>query len=88
MLGPVALVIAAKIVLDLGFHLWGVFLYARWLGGTTRLHLGSAILASLAEPFSFQILRHAGASWGWVKFLTGEHSWGKQTRVVVPEPMG
>lgn len=84
-LAPVAGVIGAKIVLDIGFHLWGVVLYARWTGHTLRAGLGMALLASLVEPFTFQILRHLGASLGWVTFLSGRTSWGKQKRLALAE---
>ncbi len=73
-------VIGAKIVLDLGFHLWSVLLFRRWLGGTARTSLPAALAVSLVEPFCFQILRHLGAASGWVTFLTGRTSWGRQTR--------
>ncbi len=86
-LGPVAGVIAGKIVLDLAFHLWSVHLYRRWAQGpalevrdTPRASLALAFLAALAEPFTFQILRHTGAAWGWLYFLTGQRQWGKQSR--------
>lgn len=90
-LGPVAGVIAVKIVLDLMFHMWSVYLYRRWAesdtgatgaGASTRPHasFGYALLATLAEPFTFQILRHTGAAWGWFYFVTGQRSWGKQSR--------
>ena len=79
-LAPVAGVISAKIVLDIGFHLWGVLLYRRWVGGHSQAGLGMALLSSLIEPFSFQILRHLGASWGWVMFLTGGKDWDAQVR--------
>lgn len=73
-------VIGAKIVLDLGFHLWSVWLFRRWLGVRARTSLPSALLASLVEPFCFQILRHLGATAGWIVYLTGRSSWGAQTR--------
>ena len=73
---PVAGVIAAKIAVDLGFYLWSLFLYRRWLGEAAGLALIPATLAALIEPFSFQVLRHAGAGLGWVSFLTGRRSWG------------
>jgi hypothetical protein len=43
-------------------------------------------LAALAEPFSFQLLRHLGASWGWVVFLTGRRQWGAQHRFMPLRP--
>jgi len=78
---PVLGVILAKIAFDLAFHLWSLLLYQRWVGGRVAPHVGWAILAALAEPFSFQLLRHAGAAWGWVYFLTGRRTWGVQRRL-------
>ncbi len=80
-LAPVAGVIGAKIVLDLLFHLWSVFLYRRWIGQQSEANMAQAFLAALVEPFTFQILRHTGAAWGWWSFLTGRGTWGRQTRV-------
>jgi hypothetical protein len=37
-------------------------------------------MAALIEPFSFQILRHLGATLGWVMLLTRNTSWGRQNR--------
>ncbi len=76
----VSAVIGAKIALDLGFHVWSVWLFRRWLGVRARTSLPSAVLASLVEPFCFQILRHLGATAGWVVYLTGGSSWGAQSR--------
>jgi cellulose synthase/poly-beta-1,6-N-acetylglucosamine synthase-like glycosyltransferase len=73
-------VIGAKIALDLAFHLWSVFLYRRWIGPGVRLSPVFAIAAAIAEPFSFQLLRHVAAMWGWVTFLTGGQTWGRQSR--------
>lgn len=76
---PVAIVIAAKIAIDLAFHLWSLRLYRVWAGGPP-MGRGAAVLASLIEPFSFQLLRHTGAALGWVTFLTGRQTWGAQSR--------
>ena len=74
---PVLVVIGAKIVIDLLFYLWWITLYSRWLGeAVTMRRLVMAAIAALAEPFSFQLLRHSGAAWGWFAFLTGRVSWG------------
>lgn len=80
LLGPVLLIIAAKTLFDLIFHLWCIRLYRRWTGISHTTHAGAAVLAALAEPFSFQLLRHSGALLGWWYFLTGKHSWGQQHR--------
>jgi Na+/H+ antiporter NhaC len=80
---PVSGVILLKIAIDLVFHLWSVHLYRAWVGEGTRARFGLALLAALAEPFSFQILRHLGAAWGWLYFMTGRKRWGRQRRVGV-----
>ncbi|RDU99630.1 glycosyltransferase family 2 protein [Trinickia dinghuensis] len=77
---PISGVIAAKIVVDLAFHLWSVYLYRRWTNDRRGLRLPMAILASIAEPFSFQLLRHAGAALGWVHLLSARRHWGTQER--------
>ena len=77
---PVATIIGGKIAVDLAFHLWSVHLYRRWLGEATTASFGWALVAALAEPFSFQLLRHTGAALGWVAFLTGQKRWGRQRR--------
>ena len=83
LVAPVAGVISAKILLDLAFYLWSLVLYRRWLGQASGLMLVPAVLAALIEPFSFQLLRHAGAALGWVSFLTGTRAWGVQARAGV-----
>ncbi|UDL94422.1 glycosyltransferase family 2 protein [Lichenihabitans sp. PAMC28606] len=78
---PVAGVIGVKIVIDLAFHLWSIHLYRRWTGASTSIGFGAGLLAALVEPFSFQLIRHLGAAWGWGVFLTGGQSWGVQRRL-------
>ena len=73
-------IIAVKIALDLGFHLWSVFLYRRWTGSRANSSFLVAMLAAIAEPFSFQLLRHFGAALGWLHFLRGGSNWGAQNR--------
>jgi cellulose synthase/poly-beta-1,6-N-acetylglucosamine synthase-like glycosyltransferase len=86
--GLVAGLMGGKIVIDLAFQLWSVHLYGRWVGEHRLHHLGYALLAAIAEPFSFQILRHTGASLGWLVFLTGRRSWGKQSRLGLAPDVG
>ncbi|WP_158806990.1 glycosyltransferase [Beijerinckia sp. L45] len=83
---PVGVVILAKIAIDFAFHLWSIHLYRRWVDPDTSARLDRAILASLAEPFTFQILRHTGAALGWVYFLTGQSTWGKKSRLGLVDP--
>jgi cellulose synthase/poly-beta-1,6-N-acetylglucosamine synthase-like glycosyltransferase len=83
---PVLAVIAAKIVIDIGFHLWWLHLYGRWTGQRASAGgFGLALLSALAEPFSFQLLRHLGATWGWFAFLTRRHRWGVTPSLPVVE---
>ena len=72
---PVGGFIIGKIILDLAFHAWSIQLYRNWAGGEAKIGFGPALLAAIIEPFSFQLLRHLGACWGWVRFLTGSKSW-------------
>jgi hypothetical protein len=75
-----------KIALDLFFHVWWVHVYGRWTGQrTTHSGLGLALLAALAEPFSFQLLRHIGATWGWFSFITRRQRWGVTPSVAAAE---
>ncbi|MEO5867099.1 MAG: glycosyltransferase [Sphingomonas sp.] len=81
---PILLIMIAKIVVDLTFHLWSLGIYKRWTGQTHGLRVGPAIIAAVAEPFTFQLLRHSGAVWGWFAFLTGRGGWGRKTRTAIP----
>jgi glycosyltransferase involved in cell wall biosynthesis len=74
---PVLAVILSKIGIDLFFHVWWVHVYGRWTGARAdRGGLGLALLAAIAEPFSFQLMRHTGAAWGWFSFVTRRQHWG------------
>jgi len=75
-------VIGAKLLIDFCFQLWGVHLYYRWLNRPPRgRDWVLAALASLAEPFSFQIMRHTGALLGWWAVLTGRMDWAPRGAV-------
>ncbi|MGF6773472.1 cellulose synthase/poly-beta-1,6-N-acetylglucosamine synthase-like glycosyltransferase [Paraburkholderia sp. GAS199] len=73
-------VIGAKTAIDLAFYLWSIHLYRRWTGERSSTSLWMATLAAIAEPFTFQIVRHVGAVLGWLHFLRGGRSWGVQRR--------
>ncbi len=77
---PVATLIGVKIAIDLAYHLISVQLYRRWVGDQHRAGFGGALLAALAEPFTFQLLRHTGAAWGWWAFLSRSDTWDQQGR--------
>lgn len=77
-------VIGSKLVIDFGYHFWALRQYYRWLGQPVpRALWGRAALATLAEPFSFQLLRHVGAAWGWWQILTGRRDWAPQRRSLI-----
>lgn len=78
--GPILIAMLAKVVIDLGFHLWSIMLYRRWSGGMLPEGWGRVLAASFIEPFSFQLLRHLGAAWGWTAFLTRSSTWTKARR--------
>ncbi len=84
---PILAIMLAKIVIDLAFHLWSLGIYRRWTGIDAdprgELHWLPAIAASLIEPVTFQLLRHAGAAWGWVAFLRGREQWTRQVRTAL-----
>uniref|UniRef100_UPI0035C95829 glycosyltransferase family 2 protein n=1 Tax=uncultured Sphingomonas sp. TaxID=158754 RepID=UPI0035C95829 len=83
---PILLVMLTKIAIDLSFHLWSLGIYKKWTGQRDGLALFPALIAAILEPFSFQLLRHAGAVWGWHAFLTGRESWGRQRRTAIVAP--
>jgi len=83
--GAIVGVMLGKVVIDLSFHLWSITLYRRWTGQGDGLGLGPALIASFLEPFTFQLLRHAGACWGWIAFLSGGGGWGKQSRTALAD---
>lgn len=78
-LKPVLIIILAKIVVDLSFQLWALRLYNRWMQRRPPPQQWLlAALASLAEPFSFQLMRHTGALLGWFAILTRRLDWAPQ----------
>ncbi|MBN3766256.1 glycosyltransferase [Burkholderia sp. Ac-20365] len=82
--GPIVVsifsVIGLKTAIDLAFYVWSIHLYRRWTGLTRGTSLPMAVAAAIAEPFTFQLLRHAGAALGWLQFLRGGKTWGTQHR--------
>lgn len=80
---PILVVMIIKIVVDLAYHLWSLRLYARWTGKAEGLGMGWAIVAAVLEPFTFQLLRHIGATWGWYSVITGRETWGLQRRTAI-----
>lgn len=80
---PILLVMIAKIAVDLSFHLWSLGIYKRWTGQRQGLRLVPALIAAVLEPFSFQLLRHAGAIYGWIAFLRGRQRWSRASRTAL-----
>ena len=81
---PVIIAMAVKVVFDLAWLLWSLRLYRQWTG--QRIGVGGALLAAIVEPFTFQLLRHAGAAWGWYVFLARRQVWGTSVRGAITSP--
>jgi cellulose synthase/poly-beta-1,6-N-acetylglucosamine synthase-like glycosyltransferase len=75
---PIIIAMTVKVIVDLAYLLWSLRLYRRWTG--IRLSPWGALAAAVVEPLTFQLLRHAGAAWGWLVFLTGRQVWGASAR--------
>jgi hypothetical protein len=73
-------VIGLKTAIDLAYYLWCIHLYRRWTGQFAGSSLWMAMAAAIAEPFTFQLIRHTGALLGWLQFLRGGRAWGVQRR--------
>jgi len=82
--GPILAIMVAKIAVDITFHLWSIGIYKRWTGHDDGLGTAQALVLSITEPFGFQILRHIGAAWGWIAFLSGREHWVRQSRTAIP----
>jgi cellulose synthase/poly-beta-1,6-N-acetylglucosamine synthase-like glycosyltransferase len=82
---PILVALAAKFLYDLGCHVYGLFLHERWQGRrVTRGVFARAALATLTEPYGFQLLRQLGALSGWLAFLRGGAAWTPQRPVHRP----
>ncbi len=75
--------IILKICIDVAFRMWTLLVYGRWSGTPRLADFPSAFVSAIVEPFSFTPLRHLGEVWGWLRFLTGRHSWKQQQRILV-----
>jgi glycosyltransferase involved in cell wall biosynthesis len=70
----------AKVGLDVANIALLIAAYRRWTGDRSALSLGRAVICLLVEPFSFQILRQLGATWGWISIASGAAVWGRSPR--------
>jgi cellulose synthase/poly-beta-1,6-N-acetylglucosamine synthase-like glycosyltransferase len=69
-------IIAIKLVVDYGFHIWSLYKYHHWLEQPAPRHLWlQATLCCLADPFIFQPLRHLSACIGWTLMLKKNVRW-------------
>lgn len=73
-------IVGAKLAVDFAFQIWTMHLYRRLTGDRANYSTAGALFAAAIEPFSFQVLRHLGAAWGWLSFLTRTQRWGHQSR--------
>ncbi len=83
---PAIGLMAAKIGLDVANMALLLAVYRRWTGGRAGPGLARAVACLVLEPFSFQILRHLGAVWGWLAVLRGARVWERRSVRRLPEP--
>ena len=77
---PASALMLCKIALDLANIAYSIAVYRRWTGNARGLSLWRAFACLMLEPFSFQILRHLGAAWGWLSLATGGVIWGRPSK--------
>lgn len=77
---PALALIAAKILADIAFTRWAIRAYERLTADRAPPSFRAANVVPLIEPVSFLLLRHAGAAWGWLAFLSGTLHWGRRNR--------
>lgn len=68
--------LAGKFVFDFACHVYCLSLHQRWQRQalTARLFTRAA-LATLTEPYFFQLFRQVGALLGWIAFMRGRVDW-------------
>ena len=73
------LFILGKMILDLVYHCWGMWIYHRWTEIPLSLkNLPAILFATIFAPFTFQIVKLMGAALGWWVFLTNQKNWRAQ----------
>jgi cellulose synthase/poly-beta-1,6-N-acetylglucosamine synthase-like glycosyltransferase len=85
-LGPVAVVLAGKLVIDLVFNVWTLRRYRRWVSDPHRGSVAGIAAMTLIEPITFRFALHCGAMLGWFAFLVGTPGWGRQHRFGLTNP--
>ncbi len=78
--GPVLVILAVKLAVDVLFHLWVLGRYRRWVGDPHRASIAAAAAAMVVEPLTFTLLLQTGAILGWIAFLGGSQRWDPQIR--------
>ncbi|MEO5936903.1 MAG: glycosyltransferase family 2 protein [Terriglobales bacterium] len=72
-------ILGAKLLFDLIFNCRAIWTYQRWQGAAVGKGLwATSVIATLTEPFAFQLLRHTGAILGWIAYLRGRAEWVPQ----------
>ncbi|BBX01763.1 hypothetical protein MMOR_26990 [Mycolicibacterium moriokaense] len=79
-LGPVLLVVAGKLAIDVVFGVWAMRRYRRWVGDPNRGSLVGIAAMTIVEPVTFRLMLQCGAVLGWIAFLGGGQRWGRQHR--------
>jgi len=77
---PALALVATKIGTDIAFTRWAIGAYLRLTADRAPHGRRPPDAFLVAEPFSFMLLRQAGAAWGWLAFLAGRMHWGRRSR--------
>ena len=77
---PASLLVVGKIGVDMANGALSIAAYRRWTGATHEVRLSRALALMIVEPFTFQILRHLGATLGWFAIARGSLDWGRSSR--------
>ena len=83
---PALVLVAVKIAADVVFTRWASRAYRRLTADRAPSALRMTSIVPLIEAFSFLLLRHAGAAWGWLSFLSGTLHWGRRSRRATAGP--
>jgi GT2 family glycosyltransferase len=78
---PALALVATKIGTDIAFTRWAIGAYLRLTADRAPHGRLPPDAFLVAEPFSFMLLRQAGAAWGWLAFLAGRMHWGRRSRL-------
>jgi cellulose synthase/poly-beta-1,6-N-acetylglucosamine synthase-like glycosyltransferase len=87
-LGPVLVVVAGRIAIDIVVSIWLLRGYRSWVGDPQRASVAGITASTAVGALTFQLLLLTGAALGWLAFLSGSQRWGSQRRFGMTAPRG